>query len=63
MTYFIHYCSPYITGIPSANDMTKSKPYQDIEQCLKQSEYLFFKGCKYVQMIDENGEIYAEYEY
>lgn len=64
MNYFINYCSPYVTGIPSAYEMIKSKPYQDIQECLNRADYLFyFNGCKYVQIIDEHGDIYTEYEY
>lgn len=63
MNYFINYCSPYITGIPSVYEMIKSKPYSDIQQCMQQAEYLYYKGCKYVQIIDENGSIYSEYEH
>lgn len=64
MNYFINYCSPYVTGIPSAHEIRKSKIFKDIEECQIWAEHLYFNvGCKYVQIIDEQGEIYAEYEY
>ena len=64
MNYYINYCSPYATGILSIYEIIKSKPYQDINQCLNKAEHLFYNvGCKYVQVINELGEVYTEFEF
>ena len=64
MNYYINYCSPYATGILSNYNMIKSKPYLNIDECLNKAEYLFYiVGCKYVQVINELGEIYTEFEF
>lgn len=64
MKYYINYCSPYATGIVSIYEMIKSSPFNDINKCLRKAEYLFYNvGCKYVQITNELGEIYTEFEY
>lgn len=64
MNYYINYCSPYTTGIISMYEMITSKPFNDINKCLNKAEDLFYNvGCKYVQIINELGEIYIEFEY
>jgi hypothetical protein len=64
MKYYINYCSPYACGIVSIYEMIKSSPFYDINKCLSKAEHLFYKvGCKYVQVIDELGEIYTEFEH
>ena len=64
MNYYINYCSPYTTGIVSIYEMITSSPFNDINKCLSKAENLFYNvGCKYVQIINELGEIYIEFEY
>lgn len=64
MNYFISYCSPNITGIITPQDITTSKPFQDINDCLSKAEHLFYNlGCNWVQISDELGQIYTELEY
>jgi hypothetical protein len=64
MNYFIYYSSPNITGIPTAQDITTSSAFKDINECLGKAEHLFYNlGCNWVQIVDELGQIYTELEY
>lgn len=64
MKYFISYASPNIGGIITAQDITTSSAYQDINECLAKAEHLFYNlRCNWVQIVDELGQIYTEFEY
>jgi hypothetical protein len=64
MKYYTRYNLESWSNIESEYKTIISYPFESVEECLKYAEYLFYKkGHKYVKIVDENGEIYAEYEY
>ena len=64
MKYFISYASPNIGGIITAQDIKTSSAFQDVNECLSKAEHVFYNiGCKWVQIVNELGEIYTEFEY
>jgi hypothetical protein len=64
MNYFIKYPIPYWTELQDKTINTiKSEPYSNIQQCLKDAENIYNKGINNVQIVDESGDIYCEYEY
>lgn len=66
MKYSIFYTDPKIYGMPRAEDIKevpKKFSYSEIEDAVSLAETIFKIGCHWVQIVDEHGEIYAEYEY
>jgi hypothetical protein len=64
MNYYINFSSPYATSVYSVYEIIKSRPYLDINECLNKAEHLFYStGCKYVQVVNELGDIYTEFEF
>lgn len=52
--------------MPRAEDIKevpKKFSYSEIEDAVSLAETIFKIGCHWVQIVDEHGEIYAEYEY
>lgn len=66
MTYSIYYLDSKIYGIGRLEDVKqipKQFAYSEIQTAVALAESIFALGCRWVQIVDELGEIYAEYEY
>lgn len=57
----------YINTIKNENDREIGKSfkfgaYLNLDECMKDAEMMHLAGYSYIEIIDENSEIYCEYE-